>query len=350
MGNIKFYKSKSFWGFVSLIAFMSIYLFVMNIFVEGIAIGVWIGSIIGAAIRYKIKKTEAYLICTFSLIMIINYILFRFSLIYIQSYILIFIGLSLMILYEINGENSKYKRHKAALVLILLIAFFSIDYYQYNSNIIKDRNFRGFIRKEYNIQGKIQEEDLLGIEKLHLDDNFYIKNISGIDYFKDVKKLIIWEGKLIKDFKSISKLSKLEHLIIWYANVDDIEEIPEVEALQWLEIVYPKAGKIDSLESFPNLKRLDIQGMDFENLTGLKGPNNLERLNIGDGQIISFEGIENFSHLEKLNLYKLNIRDTSRLFDSESLKFIELQGGIINDIEYFKKMKREKGIIVKGLK
>lgn len=324
----------------------------MNIFVDGMIPAVWIGGFIGTLIRFKSKnvnKTEIYLMLAFCLVMIVNYILFKYSFMYIHNYILLVMGISAVLIYEFHKESSKHKLHKTALILILLVTFFSVDYYQYNSNIIKDRNFRRFIKKEYGIQGKIEKEDLSGIEKLSLDDNYHVNNIAGIEHFKDVKDLTIWEGKIIKDFKPISKLSKLEDFTIWYANVDNLEEIPKMVSLQWLDIVYPKGGKIDSLESFPNLKRLDIQGMDFENLRGLEGPRHLERLAIGDGQLTTFDGIEKFQSLEKLNLYKLNISDSSKLFDSKSLKIIELQGGHINDIEYFKKMKKEKGIIVKGL-
>ena len=144
------------------------------------------------------------------------------------------------------------------LVAILLIGFFSLDYYQDSSSIIKDRNFRGFIKKEYGIKGRIEKEDLRGIEELFIDNDYHVRNIEGIEHFEDVKTLYIWDGKIIKDFKPIAKLHKLKEFVVWDADVDKLKEIPKMESVEWIEIVFPKAGEINSLENFPNLKQLDV--------------------------------------------------------------------------------------------
>lgn len=350
MESINYYRKQAFWGIVIMIILMILQLFVVNCVVDGKFPAVWIGALIGTLIRYKIKNIdmiEIYLGLALCLAMILNYILFIYCFIYIPNQMILFIGLAAILVYYLMRDNSKYKYYKIGLLLILLIGFFSADYYLYTSNIIKDRNFCRYIKKEYGIKGRIKEEDLKGIEELFIDDDYHVNNIKGIEYFKDVKSLWIWDGKMIKDFRPIAALSKLEHLNIWYINVDKLEKVPRMESLKWLEIVYPKGGKLDNLENFPNLEQFEVQGMDFDNLTGLKGPSQLKRLDIGDGQLTKFDGIESFSNLKELDLYKMNIRDVSRVFDLENLKSINLEGGHIYNKDYFNKMTKEKDIVVK---
>ncbi|WZL71963.1 hypothetical protein QBE52_12715 [Clostridiaceae bacterium 35-E11] len=349
MEDIKNYGKESFLGMIFIVGIMIVHLFFINLFVDGKFPSVWIGLLIGNMIRNKIKDTkerEMYFLCG---AMIINYILFIFS-IYIPNYIVFFIGFSAILIYYINKEKGKYKIYKIALVCILIIGFFFTDYYMYSSNLIKDRNFCRLIRKEYAIKGRIQKEDLMNIEKLFLDDDYHINSIEGIEHFTNLKRLNIWDGSIIKNFTPLAKLKNIEHLMIWYVNVDKLEEIDTMTSLEWLEIVYPKGGQIDHLNNFPNIKRFAIQGMSFENLKGLKGPTQLEKLDIGDGQVISFEGIENFPNLTELDLYELSITDISKIFELENLKKVRLQGGFIHHRDEFEKKAEEKDIKVEKTK
>ncbi|WP_432664138.1 hypothetical protein R9X47_26860 [Wukongibacter baidiensis] len=350
MEKIAFHKKQGFWGILIMVGFMTIHIFGVNVFADGLLPAVWVGGLIGGLIRYLMKKDDVKEIVFgwgFCLAMLLNYILFRYGHPYIPNYIIIFIGFAAINIYDFKKKGTANMKEKAALVLILLVAFFAIDYYQYSSNIIKGRGFRRLIKKEYGIQGKIDKEDLKGIEKLDIDDNDRVNNIEGIRYFQDVKSIYISDASTIKDLRPLANLSKLEELTIWYSNVDKIEEIPKIESLERIDIVYPKAGKIDSLENFPNLKRFEIQGMDFDNLNGLEGPKNLERLDIGDGRLTTFDGVEKFPYLKEVDLYEMSINDISRIFELRELKSVELQGGYIHNRDYFDKMARERGIVVK---
>ncbi|QZY53900.1 hypothetical protein [Crassaminicella profunda] len=304
METKKWYKKDSFWSVIFIIGLMWVHLFIRDTSFDGAFPAVWIGFLISRLIRKATKNTKEKEGIIFSTMMIGNYILFRYG-IYIPNYILVFSGFSWIIINAFNKENVTYKLQKKILIIILLIGFFSVDYYMYANNIIKDKNFYRYVKKEYNIKGKVEEEDLKGIGKLGLDDDDRINNLDGIENFKDVEYIYISDGFIIHDFRPIGKLSNLKHLLVWYANVDKLEKIDNMESLERLEILYPKGGKIDSLDNFPNLKRFDVQGMDFEDLIGLEGPANLERLNIADGKVISFDGIEKFPQLKELDFYEL---------------------------------------------
>ncbi|MCT4606824.1 MAG: hypothetical protein N4A64_12115 [Marinisporobacter sp.] len=349
METKKWYKKDSFWSVSFMIGLMWVHLFIKDMSFDGEFPSIWIGLLIGSLIRNKIRNIKEKEGIIFSLIMIGNYILFRCE-IYIPNYILVFSGFSWIIMNAFNKEHVTYKLQKKILIIILLIGFFSVEYYMYANNIIKDQNFYRYVKKEYNIKGKVKEEDLKGIEKLALDDDDCINNLEGIENFKDVEYIYISDGFIIHDFRPIGKLSNLKHLLVWYTNVDKLEKIEKMESLEWLEIVYPKGGKIDSLDNFPNLKSFEVQGMDFEDLTGLEGPTNLERLNIGDGQVISFNGIEKFPQLKELDFYKLRVTDISKVFELKHLEKISIKGGYISNMDEFEEEAKKRGIEVEKRK
>ncbi|MCT4618209.1 MAG: hypothetical protein N4A62_02350 [Marinisporobacter sp.] len=349
METKKWYKKDSFWSVSFMIGLMWVHLFIKDMSFDGVFPSWWIGLLIGSLIRNKTNNTKEKEGIIFSLMMIGNYILFRCG-IYIPNYIVVFSGFSWIIIVTFNKENVTYKLQKKILIIILLIGFFSVDYYMYANNIIKDKNFYRYVKKEYNIKGKLKEEDLNGIEKLFLDDDDHINSLDGIEKFRDLQSLMIWDGKIINDFSPIAKLSKLDDLTVWYVNVDKLEKIDKMESLEWLEIVYPKGGKIDSLDNFPNLKRFEVQGMDFDDLAGLEGPTNLERLDIGDGQVISFDGIEKFPQLKELDFYELWVTDISKVFELEHLEKISIKGGYIANMDEFEEEAKKRGIEVEKRK
>lgn len=231
--------------------------------------------------------------------------------------------------------NDEHFAFVLCLLLLIFVIQISWSYKQYSDSIIKDRNFYRYLKKEYNIKGSIEPDDVDSIYSLNIDCNRNISNLEGIQYFKELKDLMVMEGNKIEDYSALKELSNLEDMSIWRCNIDKIEEIGTMESLKCLDIVYPKGGKFDSLENFPNLHTLIIQGMDFQNLQGLQGSPKLKSLCIGDGKVISFDGIENFSELEKLKFYKLVAKDVSSIFKLKNVKLINVQGGYIENGKEF---------------
>ncbi|PAB60695.1 leucine-rich repeat domain-containing protein [Anaeromicrobium sediminis] len=341
--NIRDYKRDILWGSVGMVAFMVIHLFVTDMFINGASPAVWIGLLIGVTIRNCNKgftEKEGFVV---PIVMIINYLLFKVG-VYIPTEFVLFGSLSGLLIYYVHKGYERSKRIIIPLILILLSVFLFLNYYMFKDNIIKDRAFYKFVKKEYNITGDITEEDLGKIEKLSLKDN--INRLDGIEKFKNLKVLRFWYGRKIESLKPIDKLKNVEELWFWYINLDKIQELDTMESVTWLEITYPKGGSLESLKNMPNLKKLAIQGMDMDNLNMLKGLKHLEELHVSDGYVKSLYGLEALQSIKTLSFYKIHNLDIDKIFELKNLEKIKLNGATVNDREKFDKIVKERNIQV----
>lgn len=353
MEGFKISKKELFFFTAMIIVFMIVHLFYTNMAVDGEFPSVWTVIIIWVIIGELKKESRKGIVrnifikCGLSMIMVLNYILLRFSM-NVPNYILFFIVICSYLIIIYKNSFDRYKMIFLVSIVFLLLIFFGTDYYIKSNNIIKDINFRNYIVKEYNINGKIEPHDLENIEKLKLRDSSPVNNIEGIEYFKNLKNLYIDDAYKIKDFSHLSKLKKVEHMIIWYMDLNELESMGKFKSLEYLEIVYPKCGNIDNLENFPNLKELDIQGIEYmENLKGIKGPKNMKTLDLSYSQIVSFDGIEEFEKLEELYLYKIASSDTSKILELKNLRKVTIHSYSIYKQDELIQNLKDKGIEVK---
>lgn len=329
---------------------MILHLCGINIFVNGFNLGFLIVLNLLNIIRYLISKEESEKrdiigILILPLLLLVNFYLFDNG-IYIPEYIVVFSGIGITYMYHLNRLGSTNKLIKIGFLCILLIGFFSTDYYMYSNRLIKDINFNRTFKREFNINGKINKENLKDIEKLSIGSRFKVNTLNGIEHFIDLKKLSIWDGNLIKNYTPLNKLSNLEHLMLWYIDLNDLDKLSKLESLEHLEIIYPKRGNIKNLNNFPNLRQLEIQGLNVENLNLISGPKHIEILGVADISQISFEGIDQFTELKELRLYKLKVIDMNHIFKLDNLKEISIQDCDIADYEEFRNWTKENGIKV----
>ncbi len=259
---------------------------------------------------------------------------------------LLYFILTVLIIYYIHKSSTKRKAYKIAAVALLLIGFLAASHNMYSNRIIKDRGLNRFIKKEFEIEGSITDEDLIKVEKLSIQNNYNIISLDDIHLFKNLKILYFWDGDIIIDYSPISNLGNLERLTIWYMNLNKLKQIKPIASLKHLELIYPKKGKIHNLESFPNITTLELQGINLNDLSELKGPEHIDTLDIADGEIESFKGIEMFPEIKNLSFYKLNIRNFDDIFNLENLEKINIQDGYIQDYDRFKEIANEKGIML----
>lgn len=130
----------------------------------------------------------------------------------------------------------------------------------------------------------------------------HIKSLAGLESFKNLKKLVIYNGEFT-DLTPILGLTNLEDL-----------QISGATKISGLEQV----GKITSL------KTLAVSNCNLKTLKGLENLKNLETLYVGNTENVPSSSaknhIEDFSALEKISLKELNIRNSKYL---ENLDFIK---------------------------
>ncbi len=304
---------------------------------------VWLGILLGTALGQIIRKEKQFETLILPISFLINYILYRIG-IYIPNRMLLYLVLTILIIYYIHKSYSKWQAYKIAAVVLLLIGYLTINYNMYSNRIIKDRGLNRLIKKEFEIEGNITEEDLANIEKLSINDMDNIIFLDDIYLFKNLKVLYFWDGNIIIDYSPISNLKNLEKLTIWYMDLNKLAKINAITSLKHLELLYPKKGRIHDLVSFPNITTLELQGISLNDLSKLSGPEHLDTLHINDGVIESFNGIEMFHEIETLSFYNLNINNFDDIFNLEGLKKISLQGVQIKDFDRFEDLADSKGI------
>lgn len=347
MDESRNYKKELFWMVIFTLVLMYFQLFVMELVPDGQFPGVWVGLLIVIIIRgftidrYKHKKDNFDLIVPIA--MIVNYILFKNGT-SIPNYIVLFFSIGIVCIFSLIKINSKYKFINIALICILFISFFSLDYYLYSNRLIKDVNFYRVVKKEYNISGKINKNSLKDIDRLWIGSKYDVTSLEGIHHFKNLKDLNIRKGKRIKDLKPINHLENLEHLNLSSIGLDQLEELNKMESLEWLEIIYPEKGKIKNLSNLPNLKKLALQGIKLNDLSGLKGPSDLEELSIAFSEVNSFDGIQSFKHLKKVKLHNVYIKDTESLLKFNNIESISIFNCKIDNKDEFVRNARNKGI------
>lgn len=305
-------------------------------------VGAGIGSVIGSLVR-KDKQCEGAIL---PLLLVLNYFLFKLD-IFIPSYIVILVVLCGVIVYYSLRYSVKNKYFSSLFAIILLIAFFAVNYSAYNKRIFKDVNLDYIVKKELGIKGSISKDDLKGVERLPLSTRYIVNSLEGIENFESLKSLGLWDNVyLIKDLGRISSLEELERLMLWHANLDQLKELHRMESVTHFEIIYPHSGKLSQLIFFPNLEALEMQGLHLENLAALKNLESLEYLSLADGQVKSFDGIEDLQNLKTINMYRLHVSDVDKIFNLKNLKLIKLNNMNIPFREEFDRRTMESGIVI----
>lgn len=139
-----------------------------------------------------------------------------------------------------------------------------------------DTCIRKLIKKP---NGSIYESDLSKITEVAVYDPNNISNLEGIQYIKNLKRIVLdSEG----DLDNISLLSNLKEL-------------------QSITIENKKISDISSLASLKKIQVLSLDGNNIDNLNVIKNLTSLKVLRIANNKIKSLDGIENLVNLEQIS-------------------------------------------------
>ena len=340
------------WILIMMAFFLVLKLAGLNIFGYFTVPGVWIGLLIGGSIRIIVKKERDISLILFCSIFLLNYFVFYkiFDILINQIYIFIF-GVFLIIIWLFFFKNESKKNIIISTFSFLLIIsiFFSINYMQNKDFIIKDKNFREIIldnlddisSDKTNKETLNDLETLNNIEMLYLFTRNKIVDIDGIENLKNLKSVYISEASLVKNFDKLSELENLEKLVIWYGNLDNLNEGSKFDSLEHLEILYPRKGELENLDRFPNVSYFLEQGITFQNLDFISENDTIETLSLNDGGTGSFNSIEKAKKLKEIHFYNFFSNDFEKILETPNLKIVKVQGSnITNDKEFMENFKK----------
>jgi len=166
--------------------------------------------------------------------------------------------------------------------------------------IFKDINFETAIRKTLNKPtGDITESDVQKITKLYVHELKSIKNISGIEYFTNLREFSLVDSS-VSDINSLSNLTKLRKLSLPNNEIIDITPLKGLTNLIFLDL------------SNSSLEYIGQHKNRISNLEPLSGLKNLKNLCVSSDYIYDYKPLGNLSGLKILYLTGSPVSDYYR--------------------------------------
>lgn len=151
--------------------------------------------------------------------------------------------------------------------------------------VFQDENLERLVRDSLSIYDReIRQSDIADVTSIQLE-NHNIKDITGLENFKNLKKLDM-SGNVIEDIQPLASLQSLEYLDLSWNEIEDI----------------------GALKGLTNLKKLNVSGNAILEVSALSDLKNLEQLYLEYNRITSLEGMDRLPALEKLNANNNRIR------------------------------------------
>lgn len=203
-----------------------------------------------------------------------------------------------------------------------------------------DFNLEMSIKKSLNITDKNYKLSISDAEKvveLNLE-NSNIENISGINFFKNLKSLNLMKNK-IKDISDIEKLTSLERLYLSDNVISDISPISNLKKLNTLNIAYNEITDISPIKDLDNIDYPFINGNPIVNFNILY--NKIDLMSINFAKSLNLSNSDSYIVLEKENkrkLYKNNQIAIDKMKEwvneniNENMSDLEKEYKIINHI------------------
>ncbi|WP_050607466.1 leucine-rich repeat domain-containing protein [Clostridium niameyense] len=269
-----------------------------------------------------------------------------------------------------------------------------MDFYIDKKVTFKDENLERIIREDLNKpSGDIFIKDISKAKIVYLDaSNKDIKDLSGIEYLTDLKKLKLNDNK-IDDISKISDLKSLKYLDLKNNNIKDFKALKDSTKLETLYLKGNKTEDYNPIEGYYykikdkdfslyddvkikfedknlekevrkaaieygkdkdrpigdlyNLKYTDVQGikkLDLHNkgiksIKGLEYLQDLEELDLSNNELSNIDTLKEFSKLKKVDLSKNKIKDISVFHKLNNVEYLNLSENAIEDISPLRNLK-----------
>ncbi|UUF13197.1 MULTISPECIES: T9SS type A sorting domain-containing protein [Flavobacterium] len=236
-----------------------------------------------------------------------------------------FILFAFFLLFKLNAQVIDFKSQSFRSKLLLANT---------DNDIAKDSNGH-FIKIDENDDTEIQISEALKVSELNLSSS-YIVDISGIEYFKNLKSLICWSTQIsaldVSELKELTYLDcstnpiktldvsaqkKLETLVCSRSNLTSIN-LSGLDKLHHLHVDYNLLDDLN-LSGLTSLKHIQCQNNNLKKLdvTGLTA---LEELICNDNKITNFINLTDCTKLTKIwaqtnELVALDLSMCSQLLD-----------------------------------
>ncbi len=200
-----------------------------------------------------------------------------------------------------------------------------------------DKNLEKAIRNRLNKPtGSIRAADMNKITRIDGDAQGSIKNLSGIEYAKNLTYLDFGPSEIgfneISDISPLSGLSKLEAIYLPDNEISDISPLSRLTDLRTLVLDSNQISDISPLSGLTNLRFLSVGSNQISDISPLSKLNNLIDLGLSDNNISDIRPLSELNILQTLALANNKISNISALRGLTNLLHLHLDSTEINDI------------------
>ena len=188
-------------------------------------------------------------------------------------------------------------------------------------------------------------------------NNYALKDISPIRFFKKLKKFVIEDGQFdiddlsffselkylevinfygpkITDLSPFKNLFKLKSIGIWGSCIEDIKPLSNLESLEMLFLNQAKIKDITPIANLKNLKSLVLDKNEISDISILANHPNLNYLHLSTNKIEDISALKHLNNLTNIGLSHNKIKDTSALKEKKNLNYLDIQNNQISDISF----------------
>ncbi len=159
----------------------------------------------------------------------------------------------------------------------------------------------------------------------------YIRNLTGISQFKNLKYLNLSSGEL-ESLDELGYLKNLEYLTLKKSKIVAINDLISLTNLRYLDLSGNDIINASVISHLVNLRYLNLENNNISNTSFLERLVNLTDLNFKSNALKSTDYFQNLAKLETLNLSDNKIKNISALQSCRSLKKLDLSYNKITDL------------------
>lgn len=166
-----------------------------------------------------------------------------------------------------------------------------------------------------------------------MEESQELENLKGLEYATGLTTLLIEFNYKIKDISPLSKLTKLEHLVISTNRVRNIKPLEKLTNLTGLTLNSNRISDLKPLAKLTKLEKLYITRNPISDLTPLKNLKNLKSLWLVDiEELRDITPLSGLTQLTELTLDNIHIDDLAPLAELKNLTGLNLNDNYISDI------------------
>ena len=196
---------------------------------------------------------------------------------------------------------------------------------------IPDKNLKQRINETLgkNPYSDLIKGELESINKLELSEAG-IKDLTGIEYCKNLIMLDLRNNEHIKNIEPLKNLTNLQILYLQRNNIVDISPLSNLINLKSLDISFNNIENISSISRLIKLEDLDISYNKVNDISSLKDLVKLKWFRFNSSNIEDISVVKNFINLELIALINNKVSDLSPLDSLEKLRYCYVEGQKIN--------------------